>query len=149
MAQETSEHAANAAAETAGAAAELAEHAVHHEPSMTVTLVFTAILLGMILTLAFEERLHAKKSIITGVYAVLALAFGHLLDVLPFGPVVNVFGESLEVSVNTQASSPPHPLTHINDNFDSDAVAPLHQLLGVASLLVQYFPVCFDWSVMI
>ena len=102
MAQETSEHAANAAAETVGAAAELAEHAVHHEPSMTVTLVFTAILLGMILTLAFEERLHAKKSIITGVYAVLALAFGHLLDVLPFGPVVNVFGESLELPVYIQ-----------------------------------------------
>ncbi|MEM1416160.1 MAG: SLC13 family permease [Myxococcota bacterium] len=81
---------------------ELAAHAAHAEPSTTVTLMFAAVLIGMIVTLALEERLHAKKSVITGMYAVIALALGHVTHVLPFGPVVNVFGEELELPVYIQ-----------------------------------------------
>ena len=71
----------------------------HPEPTMGTTLVFVAVLVGMVLSLALEERLHAKKSVITGVFAVLALALGHALQVLPFGPVRNAWGESHELPV--------------------------------------------------
>ena len=69
------------------------------EPSLTTTLVFAAILLGMVVTLAFEERIHAKKSLITGLYAVIALAFGHVFGLLPFGDITNAFGETREMPV--------------------------------------------------
>ncbi len=81
---------------------DLVEHAAH-TPDLWVTAVFAAVLGGMVLTLAFEERIHAKKSLITGLYAVLSLALGHVLDVLPFGPVTNAFGETMELPVYVQA----------------------------------------------
>jgi len=71
----------------------------HHEVSSTVTIVFAVILAAMILTLALEEKLHAKKSVIVGVYSVIALLAGAALGLLPFGPVVNVFGEMLQLPV--------------------------------------------------
>ncbi len=80
---------------------ELAPHAAH-APQPWVTAVFATVLLGMVLTLAFEERIHARKSLITGLYAIVALALGHVLDVLPFGPVVNAFGESIALPVYVQ-----------------------------------------------
>lgn len=64
-----------------------------HDPSTTTTLVFAVLLALMVLTLALEEKLHAKKSFITGVYAVLALALGHIMHVLPFGPLTSASGE--------------------------------------------------------
>ena len=70
-----------------------------HEPPLYVTMIFCAVLAGMIVTLAFEERLHAKKSLITGLYAVLSLALGHALGVLPFGPQTNAWGETLKLPV--------------------------------------------------
>lgn len=70
-----------------------------HEPPLYVTMIFCAVLTGMIVTLAFEERIHAKKSLITGLYAVLSLALGHALGVLPFGPQINAWGETLKLPV--------------------------------------------------
>lgn len=70
-----------------------------HEPSLETTLVFAAILFGMVVTLAFEERIHAKKSLITGLYAVIALAFGHVFGILPFGEITNAFGETKDMPV--------------------------------------------------
>ncbi|PRQ02109.1 Inner membrane protein YbiR [Enhygromyxa salina] len=59
-----------------------------HEVSLTITLVFTALLLGMILALALEEKLHAKKSLIVALFAVVCLFVGTAVDILPFGPVI-------------------------------------------------------------
>lgn len=73
-----------------------------HEVSLPVTLTFTVVLVGLIVTLAFEEKIHAKKSLITGVFAGLALILGHVFGVLPFGPVVNAFRERLELPVYVQ-----------------------------------------------
>ena len=70
-----------------------------HEPPLYVTMIFCAVLTGMIVTLAFEERIHAKKSLITGIYAILSLALGHALGVLPFGPQTNAWGETLRLPV--------------------------------------------------
>lgn len=70
------------------------EHA-HHAVPFAVTLVFAAVLFAMVLTLAFEEKIHAKKSLITGVFAVLSLLLGAVFHLLPFGPITNVFGEPI------------------------------------------------------
>lgn len=71
----------------------------HHEVSSAVTFTFAGILGAMIITLALEEKLHAKKSVIVGVYAIICLFAGAALGLLPFGPVVNVFNEKLNLPV--------------------------------------------------
>ena len=53
-----------------------------------VTLLFVAILAGMIICLALEEKIHAKKSIITVIFALVSLLVGDLFGILPLGPVV-------------------------------------------------------------
>ncbi len=62
--------------------------AVAHEVSLGVTLFFTALLIGLIACLAFEEQLHAKKSVIAGVFALVCLLLGAMLHVLPFDRIV-------------------------------------------------------------
>ena len=63
-------------------AAQVPTHAV----SLAVTLLFAALLVGMILCLAFEEKLHAQKSLIVGLFAVVTLLAGAVLLPLPYGP---------------------------------------------------------------
>ena len=70
------------AAEVAGAAVEGA-----HTVSLGVTLLFAAILAMMIACLALEEKLHAKKSVIVGAFAILSMVLAAFLGLLPFGPV--------------------------------------------------------------
>ena len=45
---------------------------MHHVP-VYVTAIFTVMLVAMILCLAFEEKIHAMKSVIVGIFAVAAL----------------------------------------------------------------------------
>lgn len=73
-------------------------HSAHHVP-LSVTLLFSAVLVALILSLALEEKLHAKKSLIVGVFAVISLLLGAAFGLLPFGPVTNVFGEELALPV--------------------------------------------------
>lgn len=65
---------------------------------LSITIVFTVLLLGMILCLALEEKLHAKKSLITGVFAIVCLLLGAAVHILPFGPVI-VGGHEIEMPV--------------------------------------------------
>ena len=62
----------------------MTEHAV----SASVTWFFAALLVGLILCLAFEEKIHAKKSLIASVFAVVALLAGTALHVIPHAPVL-------------------------------------------------------------
>ena len=55
-----------------------------HEVSLGVTLFFGGLLVAMIMCLAFEEKLHAKKSVIVAVFAVVSLLLGGLFGLLPF-----------------------------------------------------------------
>ena len=81
----------------------------HHEVPAWVTYLFLAILALMIFTLAIEEKIHAKKSLITGLFAVVCLFLGTAFDLMPFDPgpgelegiswVENVFGEKLKIPV--------------------------------------------------
>lgn len=70
-----------------------------HEIPLSTTLLFAGLLGAMVLALALEERLHAKKSVITGVAAVLALGLGAAMHVLPFGAVTLPNGHMLEMPV--------------------------------------------------
>lgn len=56
--------------------------------SSGVTVLFALLLVGLILCLAFEEVLHAKKSVIAGAFAIICLFLGSALGVLPFEDVV-------------------------------------------------------------
>ncbi len=81
----------------------------HGQVSMGVTIAFGALLALMIVTLALEDRIHAKKSLITGLFAILSLFLGTWFDILPFDStpgeeggtawVRNVFGEVLHLPV--------------------------------------------------
>ncbi|MBO93367.1 MAG: hypothetical protein CMI32_00505, partial [Opitutales bacterium] len=56
------------------ATAELVASTSHaQEVSANVTYFFTALLAAMILCLALEEKLHAKKSVIVGTFALVGL----------------------------------------------------------------------------
>ncbi|MEE2643345.1 MAG: SLC13 family permease [Myxococcota bacterium] len=92
-----------AGAQGHGAAA-AAAHGGHGAVSASTTYLFTGLLVGLILCLAFEEKLHAKKSLIAGSFALLALALGGVFGILPFdaesaakgaAPLTNAFGEVL------------------------------------------------------
>jgi Na+/H+ antiporter NhaD/arsenite permease-like protein len=63
-----------------------------------ITLIFAGLLAAMILGLAFEEKIHAKKSIIAGAMAMVCLFLGTAFDLLPFGPVV-VGGHEIQMPV--------------------------------------------------
>ena len=61
-----------------------------------------ALLVAMILCLALEEKLHAKKSVIVGLFAVVTLFLGAAFDLLPFGSVM-VGGHEIDLPVYVPA----------------------------------------------
>lgn len=84
------------------AAAPGAAAATPHAVPLWVTLIFCGLLLGLVLCLAFEEKIHAKKSVIAGSFAVLSLLAAAAFGILPLGPVTNSFGEHLHMPVFMQ-----------------------------------------------
>mgnify|MGYP002850903796 FL=1 len=64
----------------------LAAASAHAVPA-SVTYLFLGLLACMILCLAMEEKIHAKKSVIVGVFAILALFLGTWFGLLPFDDV--------------------------------------------------------------
>jgi len=59
-----------------------------HAAGPGVTALFCGLLVALILCLAFEEKLHAKKSIIAGAFAVICLLLGAAFHILPFQDVL-------------------------------------------------------------
>ena len=70
-----------------------------HEVEFWKTLVFLGLLTAIGLALALEEKIHAKKSLIPGTFAIICVLLADLLHLLPIGDVVNVFGEELHIPV--------------------------------------------------
>lgn len=98
------------------------EHgAAHAEPPAYVTWTCAALLVAMILALALEEKIHAKKSVITGVAAIVSLFVGDAFGILPtntvfhgmelplyipaidWGVIVIIFGASLFVDITSKS----------------------------------------------
>lgn len=80
----------------------VAHVAAHPHVPLWVTLIFAGLLLGLVLCLAFEEKIHAKKSVIAGAFAVISLLAAAGFGILPIGPVSNVWGEHLHTPVFMQ-----------------------------------------------
>ena len=75
----------------------------HHSVSAGVTYLFAMLLASMIIALAMEEKLHAKKSIIVGVFAISTLLLASILGFIPFGDVIIPGGLSLHLPVYIEA----------------------------------------------
>lgn len=71
----------------------------HHDVPMSVTLLFTGILVALIVSLALEEKIHAKKSLIVGVFAIVVLFLGMVFEVVPGSVPVHVGGETLTLPI--------------------------------------------------
>jgi len=65
----------------------LAQADAEHPVSGWVTALFAMLLVAMIASLALEEKLHAKKSIIVGTFAGICLILATILKLLHFGMV--------------------------------------------------------------
>jgi len=72
---------------------------MHEHVPTWVTVVFGLILVAMVLALALEEKLHAKKSFITGVAAVISLLLAQSLELLPTHDLTNSLNETVEMPV--------------------------------------------------
>lgn len=70
-----------------------------HAVAPWITYLFTGLLGAMVLCLALEEKIHAKKSVIVGVTAVIALLLGAFTGILPFGPVDLPNGHKMNLPV--------------------------------------------------
>ncbi len=76
---------------------------VEHDVPTWVTVMFAMILALMIAALAFEEKLHAKKSMIVGAFAGICLLLATLLDLLTFGKIHLPDGHDLPVPIYVPA----------------------------------------------
>ena len=70
-----------------------------HEVSTGTTLVFAAVLVGLIVCLALEEKIHAKKSLIVGVFASVSLLMAMMFGIVPGTAEVHVFHETLTIPI--------------------------------------------------
>ena len=66
---------------------EIIASASAHSVSPSVTYLFFGVLVCMILCLALEEKIHAKKSVIVGIFSIIALFLGAWFHLLPFEDV--------------------------------------------------------------
>ena len=76
---------------------------IHAPPvvPMWQTLLFSALLIAMIVTLALEEKIHAKKSMITSIFAIISLAVATAMGLMPFGvaDTLHVHGVTLTMPI--------------------------------------------------
>ena len=135
--------------------------------STAVTVVFCLLLAGLIACLAFEEQLHAKKSIIAGAFAVICLLLGTAMGILPFDDVVvgskeaNVSGD-VELHLadddpetetenagdevgNQHGDSEDHPEHGNDESGHGDHAEPLH--VGGHEIRMPVYIPGIDWSV--
>ena len=109
------------------------ENGMHAVPGY-VTAIFGLLLVSLIACLAFEEKLHAKKSVIAGVFAVICLLLGTVFEILPFEAVV-VGSDILSGDVIAEEELPP----------EHDAEEPLH--IGGHEITMPVYIPAIDWGV--
>ena len=63
--------------------------------STGITVLFAALLVGLIACLALEEKLHAKKSVIAGVFALVGLLLAEILGIYPTKAVIDFAGHEI------------------------------------------------------
>ena len=77
----------------------VASGSASHEVSTGITLLFAALLVGLIVSLALEEKIHAKKSLIVGVFAVVCLFLAVALGIEPGTAEFNFLGHEMSLPV--------------------------------------------------
>ncbi len=86
----------------------VASAAASSDVPFSVTLIFAALLVGLIVCLALEETIHAKKSIIAGAFALVCLFFAnafHLYEyidhkfLIKLPPFDSALGHTVELPV--------------------------------------------------
>ena len=65
--------------------------------SLPITLTFTAILIAMIALLTMEEKIHAKKSVIVGFFAVISLGLASFFHLIPLGEITLPDGHHIKM----------------------------------------------------
>ncbi|MCH2124066.1 MAG: hypothetical protein MK165_04700 [Pirellulaceae bacterium] len=116
------------------------------------TVLFAILLVGLIACLALEEKLHAKKSIIAGGFAIACLLLGAICDVLPFEKIVvgshkvveyEEFSAEFVVHTDDAAEPTKHPV-HLDHEDPSE-----HRMLHVDGhrLEMPVFIPGIDWGV--
>jgi Na+/H+ antiporter NhaD/arsenite permease-like protein len=129
-----------------------ADTAVH----LAVTTVFALLLVGLIACLALEEKLHAKKSVIAGIFAIICLLLGAAQGILPFQKIVvgsHLLGNHSKVAGDyDEDDDPVHveiPATDAHNEEEapdqSHAEHPLH-VDGHEIGMPVYIP-AIDWGV--
>ncbi|MCG8419043.1 MAG: hypothetical protein MJE77_13985 [Proteobacteria bacterium] len=68
---------------------------MHHHVEPHITYLFLGLLVAMVATLALEEKIHAKKSMITGFFAVICLLTGALFHIFPEAEVAVPFVDGI------------------------------------------------------
>ena len=101
-----------------------------HGVDWPVTLLFSLLLVGLIACLALEEKIHAKKSIIAGSFAVVCLLAGTLCGILSFEEIVV---GSHEVNVPTGELSIDFSCPVEIENLDNHSVETTEHLEIVAA----------------
>lgn len=72
--------------------------AADHAVPTGVTVLFAGLLVAMVLCLAFEEKLHAQKSVIVGLFAIVCLILGEILGLI-HTQSVDILGHSVTFPV--------------------------------------------------
>ncbi|WP_419613657.1 hypothetical protein, partial [Thiolapillus sp.] len=77
----------------------------HHAVSAGTTYLFATILAAMILALALalEEKLHARKSLIVGFFAIGSLLLASIFGFMPFGDIIIPGGQRLHMPIYIEA----------------------------------------------
>jgi len=70
-----------------------------YEVSQGVTIFFSIVLLLMVLSLALEEKIHAQKSVIASVFAIICLGIATALGLLPIGEITLANGHQVSIPV--------------------------------------------------
>lgn len=67
--------------------------------SNSITILFSLLLIAMVVALALEEKIHAKKSLITATFSIVCVLLADILGILPLEHPVNAFGQVLHLPV--------------------------------------------------
>ena len=105
--------------------------ATAHEVHWSITTVFAFLLVGLILCLALEEKIHAKKSIIAASFAAVCLLLGTFTGILSFEKIVVgsqraelVANEEVEVVVFSDEDPDSTEVIEVTSESDDPSDAP-------------------------
>ena len=133
------------------------------------TVLFGLLLVALVVCLALEEKIHAKKSVIAGSFAIVCLLLGAVFNILPFEDVVVGSHEAVDIVASEQhdeALPPPSPNDDLLEGevvyqvdghtepvvleaHDEETHAPEHDHVNVGGhrLSMPVFIPGIDWSV--